>query len=99
MSIVLVEGEEKHSGPFEIVNQYLRTNTADGQEEITIQDIAAKLGVDISTLYSWAKDNEEFRQGLLTFKHVQEQGTFKMFDNRADAQSLAVLINQIKHTK
>lgn len=83
----------------ESVNEYLKGNTAKGEEAFTVQGIAETLGVDNETLEGWTINDADFLGGLNKYKELQDQGIFRPdeeFGNRADAMMIALLILETK---
>ncbi len=90
-------GEPKRS-LFGRVNDVLKSGTANGQNEITIQDIASEIGIDIPSLYEWLKSDDQFQRELTNYIHMPQSDLFKdkVLANRLDATTLALLLLETK---
>jgi hypothetical protein len=79
------------------VNDRLRVNNTE-EDELTIQGIAGKLGIDTRELYKWAESDLDFKEGLERYKTLQDVDLFKddNLGNRADGMIIALLLLETK---
>ena len=90
------EGGKRKRELLDSVNDRLRVNNTD-EDEITIQDLARKMGINTKDLYRWADTDPEFIQGLAEYKEAQDDGSFKKINNRADALAVITLLEAMKN--
>ena len=76
------------------VEHYLMANTQDGRQMFLLDEIARDQGVD--NFQELVGENQSLRNALEKFIDLNEMGAFKHYDNRADANLIAMMINEAK---
>lgn len=96
--IIVHTGDEKPKKSLvERINESLESTRREGQAEITLQDIATRLGIDLATLNRWITFDDEFRKELEKYNELDKEIFYdEEFGNRADAMLIALLLLETK---
>jgi hypothetical protein len=95
--IVLADDEKPKKSLVERINESLESTRREGQEEITLQDIAIRLEIDSATLNRWITFDNEFKKELEKYNELDKAILYdEELGNRADVMLIALLLLEMK---
>ena len=71
------EGESKEPSLFDQMNAYLKKEAPKDIENPTVEGIAERMGIPKDILYTWLKQDAQFREELTRLKEFQEKDPYK----------------------
>lgn len=82
-----------------VLNEYLEVATPEKKKIPTVEGLALKLGINKTTLYRWAENNEEFRNALEELKMRQKESLtdIGIFGGKEINATIVALLLKVNH--
>jgi len=82
-----------------VLNEYLKFAVPENMKIPTVEGLALKLGINKTTLYRWAENNEEFRNALDELKMRQKESLtdIGIFGGKEINATIVALLLKVNH--